>query len=282
VALGVRRLTSSQHRHQHPYLRVPTPILMAHRGFSLDGLENTMPAFEAAVRLGLTHIETDVHATRDGVLLAFHDAVLDRVTDRSGHIAHLDWADVGAARVVGRSGATTGVPTLAELLGTWPQLRVNIDVKAWPAVQPLVDVLRRTSALDRVCVTSFDDRRTAAVVRALGPGLATSPGRRGVTRWRLGTLMSPRFAPDAVTDRAARVAQPSAVALQVPAIAGPLRVVTGRSVESAHRQGLQVHVWTVNEAATMHALLDVGVDGLISDRADVLVDVASERRSRGA
>jgi glycerophosphoryl diester phosphodiesterase len=115
------------------------------------------------------------------VLLAFHDAVLDRVTDRSGHIAHLDWADVGAARVVGRSGATTGVPTLEELLGTWPQLRVNIDVKAWPAVQPLVDVLRRTSALDRVCVTSFDDRPHRCCRAGTRPELATSPGRRGVT-----------------------------------------------------------------------------------------------------
>jgi glycerophosphoryl diester phosphodiesterase len=93
--------------------------------------------------------------------------------------------------------------------------------------------------------------------------------------------MSPRFAPHAITDLAARVVQPSAVALQVPAIAGPLRVITSRSVESAHRQGLQVHVWTVNEARTMHALLDLGVDGLISDRADVLVDVARERRSAG-
>lgn len=274
MALGVRRLTSSR----HPYLQVPAPIQLAHRGFSLEGLENTLPAFEAAVDLGLTHVETDVHATRDGVVVAFHDAGLDRVTDATGQIADRTWREVAEARVVGINGASAGVPKLEDLLGSWPNLRVNIDVKAWPAVGPLVDVLRRTDALHRVCVASFDDRRSAAVARALGPAVATSPGRLGVTRWRLGSLL-PRCVPDAVAGLAARVPQASAVALQVPMAAGPLRVVTGRSVRAAHAQGLQVHVWTINDAPTMHRLLDLSVDGLITDRADILADVVRERRS---
>ena len=256
----------------HPYLQVDLPIVMAHRGFSRQGLENTMPAFAAAVALGCTHVETDVHATRDGLLVAFHDAHLDRVTDATGWIADLSWRQVSAARVLGSAGESAGVPALADILGTWPDLRVNVDVKDWPAIGPLIEVLRRTSALDRVCVTSFDDRRTAAVRRALGPGLATSPGRRGVTRWRLGSLL-----PGALGTAASRVAQDSAVAVQVPVSAGPLRVVTRRSVALAHQQGLQVHVWTVNDAARMHEVLDLGVDAGLSDRADTLVQVVRAR-----
>ncbi|WP_460445954.1 glycerophosphodiester phosphodiesterase [Angustibacter aerolatus] len=241
---------------------------MAHRGFSRDGLENTMTAFAAAVALGLTHVETDVHATRDGRLVAFHDHRLDRVTDRTGAIADLDWAQVRAARV----GADERVPLLEDVLGTWPHLRVNVDVKDDPAVQPVADVVRRTGALRRVCITSFDDRRTAAVRSLLGPGLATSAGRAGVVRWRLGSAL-----PGPLGVAAARPADRSAVAVQVPLRSGALRVVTSRSVEVAHRLGLQVHVWTVDDAPTMRRLLDLGVDGLISDRADTLVQVLRER-----
>ena len=255
----------------HPYLQVDGPVVMAHRGFSLEGLENTMPAFAAAVALGVTHVETDVHATADGALVAFHDASLDRVTDATGQIADLDWATVSRARVLG-GGAGAGVPLLEDVLASWPDLRVNIDVKDWPAIGPLVDVVRRASALHRVCVTSFDDRRTAAVRRALGPGLATSPGRRGVTRWRLGSLL-----PGSVGQAAARLPARSAVALQVPLAAGPLAVVTPRSIDLAHRQGLAVHVWTVNDPVSMRHLLDLGVDGLITDRADLAVQVTRER-----
>lgn len=256
----------------HPYLDVPYPLGMAHRGFSTDGLENTMVAFEAAVALGMTHVETDVHATRDGVLVAFHDLELDRVTDGHGGIADATWEEVRRVRVGGRE----PVPLLEDLLGAWPHLRVNIDVKDWPAVTPLVDVLRRTSSVDRVCVASFDDRRSAAVRRLIGPGLATSPGRRGVARWRAASLAPPPLA-------RGRLRWPQGtVALQVPAAAGPLPVVTAGSVRAAHRRGLQVHVWTVNDEHEMDRLLDLGVDGLISDRADTLARVLSRRRSQTA
>lgn len=246
---------------------------MAHRGFSADGLENTMVAFEAAVALGVTHVETDVHATRDGVLVAFHDLDLARVTDGQGGIADLTWADLRRFRIGGRE----PIPLLEDLLGAWPHLRVNIDVKDWPAVTPLVDVLRRTGAIRRVCVASFDDRRSAAVRRALGGRLATSPGRRGVTRWRAAAL-----APRAIGQRVAPSWPPGTVALQVPAAAGPVQVVTRRSVRAAHQAGLQVHVWTVNDEDEMDRLLDLGVDGLISDRADTMLRVLTRRRGQTA
>jgi glycerophosphoryl diester phosphodiesterase len=241
---------------------------MAHRGFSTDGLENTMAAFQAAVDLGMTHVETDVHATRDGALVAFHDLDLDRVTDGRGGIAESTWAELRQVRVGGRE----PIPLLEDVLGTWPDLRVNIDVKDWPAVTPLVDVLHRTGAVNRVCVASFDDRRSAAVRRAIGPRLATSPGRRGVARWWVTAL------PPAPLSRPLAPRWPhGTVAVQVPVTAGPLPVVTSRSVRAAHRQGLQVHVWTVNDEAEMDRLLDLGVDGLISDRADTLSRVLLRR-----
>jgi glycerophosphoryl diester phosphodiesterase len=241
---------------------------MAHRGFSLDGLENSMAAFGAAVDLGLRYLETDVHATRDGVLLAFHDARLDRVTDARGAIADQTWAEVSKARIAG----VEPIPRLDEVLGAWPDVRLNIDVKAANAIDPLVLAIQRANAIQRVCVASFSGRRRAAVRRVLGPALATSVGPMRTALWRLGGAV-PGSAGAAVVGSALR----GAAAVQVPLRAGPIEVVTEGSIARAHAAGVQVHVWTVNDRAEMHRLLDLGVDGLITDRADVLCEVLKVR-----
>jgi glycerophosphoryl diester phosphodiesterase len=243
------------------------PIAMAHRGFSLDGLENSMAAFGAAVDLGLTYLETDVHATSDGALLAFHDDRLDRVTDAGGAVADQTWAQVRTARI----GGVEPIPLLEDVLGTWPDVRVNIDVKAASAIEPLVLAVRRTNALDRICVASFSGRRRAAVRRALGPALATSTGPARTAAWRLGSPLPP------LGRLAAHAALRGIAAVQVPLKAGPLDIVTARSIGLAHRAGVQVHVWTVNEPAEMHRLLDLGVDGLMTDRSDRLREVLVAR-----
>ena len=250
------------------YLDHPGPIAMAHRGFSRDGLENSMAAFAAAVDLGYRYLETDVHSTSDGVLVAFHDHSLDRATDGSGRVCALPWSTVRRARIGGRE----PVPLLEDVLGTWPDVRVNVDVKAIGAIGPFVEVVRRTRAHDRVCIASFSDRRRGAVRRALGDRVASSLGARRVAAWRLGAEL-PAVAARAVV----RAARDGAVAVQVPVRAGPLEVVTRRSVDRAHEAGLQVHVWTVDEAADIRRLLDLGVDGIITDRADTLRDVLRER-----
>jgi glycerophosphoryl diester phosphodiesterase len=244
------------------------PIAMAHRGFSLTGLENSMAAFTAAVDLGLTYLETDVHATSDGVLLAFHDDRLDRVTDRTGVIADLPWSVVRAARI----GGVEPIPRLEDVLGAWPDVKVNVDVKARGAIASLVEVIRRTGAVDRVCVASFSGARRAAVRRALGARLATSLGPGRVAGWRFGGGL-----PGPLGAAAVRLAVDGAAAAQVPERAGPLRVVTAGSVARAHEAGIQVHVWTVDDPADMHRLLDLGVDGLITDRADRLREVLVAR-----
>ena len=245
------------------YLDHPGPIALAHRGWSNAGLENSMAAFAAAVELGYGYVETDVHATRDGVAVAFHDTTLDRVTDGSGAVASLDWSTVRRARI----GGVEPVPRLEDLLGAWPDLRVNIDVKAASAIGPTVDVIERTGAHDRVCIASFSDARRRAVVRRLSRPVATSAGNGTVAAFLVGARSG------AVSRRVLRTVD----CLQVPERSGRVRVITRATVEAAHAVGVQVHVWTVNDADAMHRLLDLGVDGLVSDRSDVLRDVLTER-----
>ncbi|MFD4657259.1 glycerophosphodiester phosphodiesterase [Kitasatospora sp. NPDC058444] len=257
----------------HPFLDHPGPLAFAHRGGDLGRPENSLAAFEAAVALGYRYLETDVHATADGVLVAFHDERLDRVTDRAGAVAELPWEAVRRARI----GGTEPVPLLEDLLGSFPGARFNIDVKAAPAVAPLVEAIRRTDAWDRVCVGGFSDSRLAAVRAAAGPRLATSLGPREVARLRLRSLAE-SFLPSSRPGPRSRTGAPFAgLCAQVPERHLGVRVVDRAFVRTAHRLGLQVHVWTVDDPTRIRSLLDLGVDGIMSDRIDVLRDVLGER-----
>ncbi|MCP3769773.1 MULTISPECIES: glycerophosphodiester phosphodiesterase [unclassified Streptomyces] len=246
---------------RHPYLDHPGPIAFAHRGGAADGLENTVRQFRCAVEAGYRYIETDVHVTRDGRLVAFHDATLDRVTDGAGRIADLPWRDVEQARVAGRE----PVPLFEELLTVFPGVRWNVDVKAEPALLPFLELIERADAWDRVCLGSFSEARVVRAQRLAGPRLATSYGTRGVLNLRLRSLGVP------VTVRG------SAVAAQVPEVQSGVPVVDLRFVRTAHARGLRVHVWTVNEPERMHRLLDLGVDGIMTDHIDTLREVMEDR-----
>ena len=241
------------------FLRWPAPIPFAHRGGASEVPENTLPAFEHAVRLGYRYVETDVHATADGVLLAFHDDVLDRVTDRSGVIGELPWSVVSEARVDGLE----PIPLFEDLLGAFPDLRVNIDPKHDAAVEPLADVLRRCDAVDRVCIGAFDDLRLERV-RELLPGVCTSLGPIGTLQ--LGMAATGQEVGDL----------PSPCA-QVPTSYGDTEIVTEAFLAEAHRRGMQVHVWTIDERAEIERLLDVGVDGVMTDRPAVLKELLESR-----
>ena len=244
---------------QYPFLDAPLPLAFAHRGGAGVELENSMAAFEQAVALGYRYLETDVHATTDGVLFAFHDRTLDRVTDGRGRLRRLTSADIDGVRI----GGSAAIPRLEDILGAWPDVRVNVDVKDWPAIEPLVETIRRTGTLDRVSVASFSDRRLARVRAALGPHLCTSLGPLGVIRLRVSAY--PR-----VIRRAAASAVPCA---QIPTRVGPVPIVDSRLVETAHQRGICVHVWTVDDPAEMRRLLDLGVDGIMTDRPGVLREV---------
>ena len=243
----------------HPFLDHPGPVAFAHRGGASTHPENTLAAFASAVGLGYRYLETDVHATADGVLVAFHDGRLDRVTDGSGAIADLPWAEVRQARVDGRE----PIPTLDELLDSFPQARLNLDPKDDRAVEPLVRALQRHAALDRVCVGSFSDERLRRL-RADLAGLCTALGPREVARLRLGGPLG-------------TVRPFAGHAAQVPPTIGGVPLVTAKFVSRAHSAGLHVHVWTIDDPVEMHRLLDLGVDGLMTDRPEALKQVLQDR-----
>jgi glycerophosphoryl diester phosphodiesterase len=250
------------------YLDHPGPIPMAHRGFDGDGLENSMRAFEAAVRLGYRYVETDVHATHDGHVVAFHDETLDRVTDRVGTITEMSWRAVSRARIGGRE----PIPLLEDLLGSWPELRLNVDIKSSGAILPLVRVIERTRAHDRVCVTSFSDQRRQAAVMRLTQPVATSAGQSTTAAFRAAASLPPLVRASVVSK-----ALQSVDGVQVPPHRYGIEVVNPTTVAAAHEVGRFVHVWTVNEVPEMVRLLDLGVDGIMTDRADLLKDVLVAR-----
>ncbi len=242
-------------------------LAFAHRGGSyhpdIEGLENTLAAFRHAVGLGYRYLETDVHVTRDGVLLAFHDLALDRVTDRRGQVADLTVAEVQEAMIGGRE----RVATLAELFEAFPDCRFNIDLKSESAVPALADFVVSQDAADRVLVGSFSRARLNRFRRLTRGRVPTSAHPLEVAAYRL--LPSGRLA-DVVTR--GRVA-----ALQIPHRRGRLWLVTPGLVRRAHAARKHVHVWTVDDPDEMRELLDRGVDGLITDRTDILKRVLVER-----
>jgi glycerophosphoryl diester phosphodiesterase len=240
----------------HPYLDAPQPLALAHRGGDERATENSRAAFEDAVSLGVRYLETDCHATRDGVLIAFHDDRFDRVTSEQGRVAERSWAEISRFRMTGGE----PIPRLDDLLAAWPDVRFNIDPKSDRAAELLPDVVRRVGlGLDRLCVGSFSDRRLAGLRQRLGPGLCTSMGPREVLRLRLQSW----GVPSVLGRFRARCAQ-------VPVRQGRVPVVDGAFVRRAHRLGLKVHVWTINERSDMERLLDLGVDGIVTDKPRVL------------
>ncbi|MEN3612957.1 glycerophosphodiester phosphodiesterase [Plantactinospora sp. ZYX-F-223] len=244
------------------YLDAPTPLAFAHRGGAARGDENTTEAFARAVRLGYRYVETDVHATADEVPVVFHDATLHRMTGEHGRIAGLRWTDLKTIRV----GGAAAVPRLDDVLGAWPQIRFNVDVKADGAVAPTVRTVDRAGAGDRVLLASFSDARLARLRILAGPKIATSLGLRGVARVRLASLANRRL-----------MLPPTVVAAQVPVRYRGVKVVDRRFVDYVHRLGLQVHVWTIDDITEMNELLDLGVDGIMTDHVDVLREAYQSR-----
>jgi glycerophosphoryl diester phosphodiesterase len=243
-----------------PFFDHPGPLAFAHRGGASEAPENTMGAFEAAVALGYRYLETDVHVTSDGVLLAFHDDRLDRVTDRTGLIRNLPYREVRQAKVDGRA----PIPRLDELIEAFPEARLNIDCKHDSAIDALVAAIEGAGVQDRVCLGAFSDRRLGRLRARLGDRVATSLGPKGVARLRSASYGLP----------AGRFTANSA---QVPTGRGRVRLVDNRFVRTAHGRGLDVHVWTIDDADEMRELLDLGVDGIMTDRPAVLKSVLIER-----
>jgi glycerophosphoryl diester phosphodiesterase len=233
----------------------------------MSGLENSMVSFRRAVDEGLVYLETDVHATKDGRLVAFHDSVLDRKTDGTGRIIDLTWDQLRHSRIGGKE----PIPLFGEildLLEQHPQLRVNVDPKADTAVGPLLDALQHSPVRDRINLGAFSDARLRALRTALGPDQSTSLGPGEAARLLLRSRLP--FVP-------VRPAPPGIVAAQIPLTANGVRVTTRALVDRAHAEGMEVHVWTIDDPDQMRRLLDLGVDGIMTDRPDLLLAVLAER-----
>lgn len=238
------------------------PIALAHRGGGVLAPENTLAAFARSTALGLRHLETDVRLTADGHLVCFHDAVLDRVTNGTGPVAARTLAQLRRLRV----GGTDAIPTLGEALEAFPEARFSVDLKEAEAIGPLVQVLGRPGVAERVCVAGAWDGWIAAVRREV-PTVATALG------WRSLTLL--------IGCSRAGVRPPRWVAsapfAHVPIKLGRVPIFVEEVVHLAHDLGVRIVTWTVDDPAQMHALLDAGVDAVITDRPDVLREVLLER-----
>lgn len=206
-------------------------------------------------------VELDVRATADGQLVVFHDDTLDRITDARGLIAELPFNEVRQARIAGRE----RIPTLTEVLDACPDVMVNIDPKSDGAVGPLLDVLAETDAYHRVCIASFSQQRLETIRQATPDTLTTAAGPREIRR----------LATRSMTRR--RAARTNGDVVQVPLRHRGISLVTTRFVAAAHAAGLEVHVWVIDDEAEMVQLLDMGVDGIVTDRPDVLRAVFRQR-----
>lgn len=238
------------------YLDWPGPIPLAHRGGTGSAPENTLPAFRHAVDIGFVYLETDVQVTSDGVPLAFHDDDLNRTCGIDRRVHDMTWSEVRSVLVDGRE----PIPRLDDLFEEFPDARLNIDCKSDAAVDALVAAIERHGAAERVCVAAFSDRRLRRLRTRLGPTVVTALGPLQIATLRL---------------TGARLGRGQTA--QVPVRQGPVTVVDERFVRRSRARSIAVHVWTIDDRDEMHRLLDLGVDGIMTDRPETLRDVLVER-----
>ena len=254
-------------------IRWRPPIAIAHRGSRVLWPENTIEAFSEAVAIGYRHLETDLRITADGVLVCIHDHTVDRTTDGTGPVSGFDYQTLSSLDAGFRHAGAMGhpfrgqgikVPTLEEVFLTFSEASFVVDLKTDDLVQPLTELIDRLDLHDRLIVGSFSDARLAEFRAASGNRVATSTGATTSRAWLFASRMG-------------RGVTGEARALQLPRSTRGVRVIDRRLIDAAHSRGLQVHVWTVNNPVEMAELLDLGVDGLITDRPDLLKEVLIDR-----
>lgn len=255
---------ASKSEGRSPWFEPALPRLLAHRGLALDAPENTLLAFVKALAAGATYLETDVHASKDGIAVLSHDPTLVRL---AGHRARVNELTLEQLRKIDLGEGQT-FSTLSELLDTFPEARFNIDIKSLDAAKPAAAAILKAKATDRVLITSFNRKRREAAVKLL-PGVASSPSPGEI----LLAVLGAKLRLSAVVKFAFR----HVTAVQVPARSAGVRIATRGVIKRFHAAGLEVHIWTVNDVATMKRLLDLGVDGLFTDRIDLALGMLPKR-----
>lgn len=241
------------------YFATTRPHLLAHRGLSQhrsDIDENSIAAFEEAIRQGATHIESDVHATKDGIAVLFHDDDLERVAGLPLKISELTFSELSELSLTNGS----KVPSLKQVLEHFPQLRLNLDVKAQAGCEATAEVINELQVHDRVLVSSFSRSRKLATLKQLTKPVATSASSTEVLGlWLTHMLFGLGFSAIAKNFDA----------IQIPRRVGILRLDTARFIARARDSNLEVHFWTVNHPAEGEALIAMGATGIVSDRVDL-------------
>tara|TARA_B100000965_G_scaffold165357_1_gene137661 strand:- start:595 stop:1362 length:768 start_codon:yes stop_codon:yes gene_type:complete len=243
------------------FLQSDFPLAFAHRGGILDFPENSLKAFKGAYDLGFRYMETDVHTTKDGQLVAFHDDKLDRVTNSRGKVSEFNLSDLSHALIDG----TEPIPLLIELLEEFPDAKFNIDPKHDAAVKPLAEIILRTNSTNRVCVGSFSDERIKQVAKLIGPELCTGMGPKSISKLQISRFTKSLLRP------------PFGDCAQVPSKVKGVPFITSEFVKRAHDFGKAVHAWTINDPQEIEYLLDIGVDGIMTDNLSVLKTVYLDR-----
>lgn len=232
----------------------------AHRGGGLEAFENSYAAFEHAVMLGYRYIETDLQASRDGVLYIFHDDRLERCTNGTGSFHDHSAAELDKLQL--KDG--TPIPRLADALAAFPAVIFNVDVKADSGVQPMIRFCQQAADADRLALASFSTKRLHAIKQAVGRPVSLIGGQADIVRLKFGQWGLP-------------LATPDILAAQVPPRHWGLAVVTRAFVRHCHERQIKVHVWTINTRPEMERLLDLGVDGICTDRPSLLKEILIER-----
>lgn len=250
-----------------PVAANPYPIVFAHRGGGDEAPENTMTAFRRLADIGINYLETDVQLTADGQVVICHDDTLDRSYGTEGKVSDYTYEQIQTFR----NSAGETMPLLSQVLTELPDLYINVDAKTNEVAEPLVDVLMEHDALGRTMIASFSERRLERI-RAVGsPELSTSLGVKAIVN-----LM---MAAETVSNAESwHVPGPRhhARAAQVPEKTRGIRVVSPRFIATAHTAGLAVHVWTVNDPEQMVRLINMGVDGIVTDVPSVAKHVLQQ------
>lgn len=244
------------------------PLVFAHRGGGAEVAENSMAAFDRMRSIGVRHIETDVHVTADDRVVVHHDDSIDRTYDGYGRVEDLTWNEL----VTMRNAAGERMPLLEEVFEAYPDLWFNIDAKSDAVVEPLLATLERCQAFDRVMLASFSERRLQRIRRMAAGKVSTSLGMSAVAR----LVLAAQTATNAGSWHVPGPRQ-GVRAVQVPHYQGPIRVVDPRFIATAHTLGLAVHVWTINEPAEMVELIEMGVDGIVTDRPTMMRELLIAR-----
>jgi glycerophosphoryl diester phosphodiesterase len=247
------------------YLSHEHPVRLAHRGSSILWPENTITAFQEAVNLGCRYIETDLHVTKDGTIVTFHDDRLERVTNGTGLIKEWTWDDLCTLDAAYHFKPEQGfpyrdkgirIPSLEEAMEAFPHVMFNVDLKQPGIEEAVAHFIKKHNYEERILIASFYDKRIRRFRMLSGSTVPTSTGR-----WETMAIWA--------CSRIGRSFHTSAAAVQVPARQGWLTVVDEKFIEAVHAIGVQVHVWVVNDPDEMQRLFELGVDGIVTDRIDL-------------